>query len=112
MISPHSVRRGDVDKLFQPENVVDAVVYRCVMLPACAHPMDRVLHAHGGDDGPPLASAGATCIKYTVQSVNICRAPRFCRGYMDDAYNTDHAWLETTVYQFHCPRKLALQLPV
>ena len=31
---------------------------------------------------------------------------------MDDAENTDHAWLETAVYHFHCPRPLGLQLPL
>jgi len=32
------------------------------------------------------------------------------RGYLDDALNTDNAWMEVTVYHFQCPPKLANML--
>ena len=32
------------------------------------------------------------------------------RGYVDDARNTDNAWLETWAVHFHCPAELALLL--
>ena len=34
------------------------------------------------------------------------------RGYVDDPRNTDHAWLETTAYHFHCGRELGAMLPL
>ena len=32
------------------------------------------------------------------------------RGYVDDPRNTDHAWMETTAYHFHCSPALASRL--
>ena len=34
------------------------------------------------------------------------------RGYVDDARNTDNAWIETTVMSFHCSRELGALLPM
>ena len=34
------------------------------------------------------------------------------RGYVDDLRNTDHAWIEATVYHHHLPRELGNQLPL
>ena len=33
------------------------------------------------------------------------------RGYVDDARNTDHAWMESQVFHFHVPQFLADELP-
>ena len=32
------------------------------------------------------------------------------RGYIDDARNTDNAWLETTCRGYHCTRELSVML--
>lgn len=32
------------------------------------------------------------------------------RGYVDEARNTDHAWLETSVFHMHCPPEIAKML--
>ena len=34
------------------------------------------------------------------------------RGYVDDPRNTDHAWMETTAYHFHCNATLGAMLPL
>jgi len=33
-------------------------------------------------------------------------------GYVDDPRNTDHAWMETTAYHFHCPDEFGGMLPL
>ena len=32
------------------------------------------------------------------------------RGYVDEPRNTDHAWLETSVFHMHCPPEIAKRL--
>jgi len=34
------------------------------------------------------------------------------QGYVDDPRNTDHAWMETTAYHFHCNAELGAMLPL
>ena len=34
------------------------------------------------------------------------------RGYVDDPRNTDHAWMETTAFHFHCTDELGALLPM
>ena len=34
------------------------------------------------------------------------------QGYVDDPRNTDHAWMETTAFHFHCGRELGSMLPL
>ena len=34
------------------------------------------------------------------------------RGYVDDPRNTDHAWIETTAFHFHCNKELGSMLPL
>jgi ADP-ribose pyrophosphatase len=34
------------------------------------------------------------------------------RGYVDDPRNTDHAWMETTAFHFHCSPELGAMLPL
>ena len=38
-------------------------------------------------------------------------AQHMYQGYVDDARNTDNAWIETTVHHMHLPRELGNQLP-
>ena len=32
------------------------------------------------------------------------------RGYVDEGRNTDHAWIETSVFHMHCPPEIAKML--
>lgn len=34
------------------------------------------------------------------------------RGYVDDPRHTDHAWIETTAFHFHCPPEIGDKLPL
>lgn len=34
------------------------------------------------------------------------------RGYVDDPRITDHAWIETTAFHFHCPKEVGDKLPL
>ena len=34
------------------------------------------------------------------------------KGYVDDPRNTDHAWMETMAYHFHCTPELGALLPL
>ena len=34
------------------------------------------------------------------------------KGYVDDPRNTDHAWMETTAFHFHCNAELGAMLPL
>ena len=34
------------------------------------------------------------------------------RGYVDDPRSTDHAWMETTAFHFHCPREVGERMPL
>ena len=34
------------------------------------------------------------------------------RGYVDDPRNTDHSWMETTAFHFHCSPALGARLPL
>ena len=34
------------------------------------------------------------------------------RGYCDDPRNTDHAWMETTAFHFHCTEEVGAMLPL
>ena len=34
------------------------------------------------------------------------------QGYVDDPRTTDHAWIETTAFHFHCPPEVGDKLPL
>ena len=52
-----------------------------------------------------------TCFQRDVDQL-FANGKQVYRGYVDDPRATDHAWMETTAFHFHCNAELGSMLPL
>jgi hypothetical protein len=60
----------------------------------------------------PCPCAAAQALFMRLTSELFANGELVSRGYVDDPRNTDNAWMETSVFHFHCSNELGKLLPL